>query len=69
LGARMIYQRAGNRGGACLVESWLWTRCVEGRPEVLPQHRPEKRRPPEVMLPADPVTATPLHREIARHCF
>jgi len=69
LGARMITQQAGNRGGVCLVGSWLWTRCVDGRPEVLPQHQREQRRPPEVMLPAEPVTAPLLHREIARHCF
>jgi hypothetical protein len=40
----MIAQQAGNRGGVCLIGSWLWTRCGDRRPEFLPQLRPEQLR-------------------------
>jgi hypothetical protein len=69
LGARMIAQQAGNRGGVCLIGSWLWTQCVDGRSEVLPQHQLEKRRPPEVMLPAEPGSRPLAHHKIDHQHF
>jgi hypothetical protein len=57
----------GNRCDVCLVGSWLWTRCVDGRPEVLLQHRPEQPQPPDMMLAAEPRNRHTVHRKIGHH--